>query len=102
LRERIYITARATAQVQNPHTFKRIGRDQPAAVIARQHLIVDARQQVFKFLRHIERIATRIGLEVRAALQHFPVILFYTLVAHHMLRSLAFAAHTAAKSPKIA
>jgi len=81
-RQRIDIAARTAAEVEDARAFQRLRRNQPAAVIAGQHLVMDLGQHRLHMVRYIVRRAAGIGLEVAAALQHLAVISLHVFMFH--------------------
>ena len=75
LGKQIDIAAAATAQIQNPSSLQQGRGHQPTAVIARQHLGMDARQQRLEGLRHTAAITAGGGAQVLGARQGRAVVL---------------------------
>ena len=75
LRQCIHIAPRAAAQVEYATAFQQRRTDQAAAIIARQHFRVDARQQRLQPFRHLADVAAGAGFEVARMLQRLAVIL---------------------------
>ena len=74
LRQGVDVAPGAAAQVQHLQAFEPGRADQAAAVVARRHLRVDARQQRLHPVRHLAGVAAGGGAQVGAAFQLVAVI----------------------------
>jgi len=97
--QRIDVAPRAAAEIEHAHPLDLFGDHEAAAVIARQHLVMDERQRAFHMLGHGARVAAGIRLEVARAFQRLAVIFLHALDGHAPLRSDCFAKLQAAWPP---
>lgn len=80
LSQHIHVAPRAAAQVQHAAALEQRRAHQATAVVARQHLGMDLRQQRLEPCRHLARIAAGGGAQVGAALQLFAVVVLHDVM----------------------
>jgi hypothetical protein len=85
--QRIDVAPRAAAEIENAHPLDLFGDHEAAAIIARQHLVMDERQRAFHMFGHGAQVAAGIRLEVAGPLERLPIIFLHALDGHAPLRS---------------
>ena len=77
LGQQVDIAAAAAAQIQHPQTLQQWRHHQPTAVVARQHLGVDAGQQRAQGLGNAAGVTAGVGAQIGAAAEGGAVVLLH-------------------------